>query len=362
MKATALHRQVVRSDVAVTSVARRPRAIVVVLGEELDHYTELYHTLECSTIAVETTNAPQHEVNDVAITVSRETARLIRVAQLSEMGMAGVPVMFHIMGNSGRGLIEALEREVLFVLNDHIPSLPPHTAPKALKSMNASTRSLFTNDTDPMSSDDEDDESSHEESSIIETLPLAPTCSFLRESHHTLHARCQPRTPPSVHRIDMERTGISLQHSLNPEDRAYRRDLEMFCSHLSMMLWDMPRPPTTRGFSACIRDAVGRILMFLVLLWNCFLRMLFGGFKSPIRQQELAGLSLSQQHALMYVNDKDETVRCLLQEANVVMNTKLQGTRKQHGAKYVAFVQQTLDRISPLPNDDDDGFSSDEED
>lgn len=352
MNATALHRKV-GSDVAVTSITRRPRAIVVILGEKIDHYTELYHSLQCSTISVE------HAVGEWALTVSRETARLVRVAQLSEMGMGHVPVMIHIMGSGGRGLVKELERQVRLVLDaDDIPTgLPPPRSSTKTLNMNASTRSLFTNDTEPMSSDDEDDESSlHEESSIIET-PLA-TRPMLKRQSPQQQVRRRPRSLPSVHRIDMERTAVSLQYSLNPEGRAYRRDLEQFCSHLSLTLWDMPPPPAS-GWS--IRDLLTRIILFFAFMWNVIKQRLFGSMAR--QQQEVAGLSLARQHALMYIDDKDESVKCLLQEANVVMQTRLHGTRKQHGAEYVAFVQQALDRISshPMETGEDEGWSSDED-
>jgi len=352
MKATTLHRQK-RSDVAVTSITRRPRAIVVILGEKLDHYTDLYHSLQCSTVSVETIQ-PQHVVSELAVSVSRETARLVRMAQLSEMGMGNVPVMIHVMGSSGGSLVEELEKQVRLVLGDDVPYLPPRSSTKTFN-MNASTRSLFTTETDPMSSDDEDDESSHE--CIIETSPLSARPVLQRLSPQPVRRR--PRAMPSVHRIDMERTGVTLQHASNPEDRAYRRDLELFCSHLSMMLWDMP--PPSQGWT--MLKAVARIFMFLVFLWNCIQQWLFGCSSQGAIPQELAGLSLARQHALMYVDDRDESVKCLLRETSLIMDRKLNGSRKQHGAEYVAFVQQALDRISsqPTEDDEDEGWSSDEE-
>jgi hypothetical protein len=351
-KATTMHRQA-DCDLAVTSITRRPRAIVVMVGEDLDHYAELYHTLECSTIAVETmTSAPEYEPTDVAISVLRETARLIRMAQLSEMGMGNVPVMLHVIGNSAVTIIEEMERQVEVVLNEASNIVCPHpsSASRTLfKNMNASTRSLFTTDTEPMSSDDEDDESGYEESTMVETSPPLPSpCSPLQSS---LTLRRRPRTSPSVHRIDMERTGISLQHSLNPEERAYRRDSEMFCSHMNMVLWDMPPPKRV--------DIMTQILIFLVSIWNGFLQILFWGNRSS-RRQAFPGMSLANEHALMYTSDNQDVVLGLLQETTLIMNAKLHGSRKQHGAQYVAFVRETLDRISPPLSNEEDGFSSDE--
>ena len=350
-----MHRQV-DCDLAVTSITRRPRAVVVVIGEDLDHYTELYHTLECSTIAVETmTLAPWYEPTDVAISILREVARLIRMAQLSEMGMGNVPVMIHVVGNSGSSIIEALEQQAKVVLNEQASNIlslySPSTSRTLVKNMNASTRSLFTTDTDPMSSDDEDDESSHEGSTIVETSSPLPSPCFPRQSSLTFRRR--PSTSPSVHRIDMERTGISLQHSLNPEERAYRRDLEMFCSHMNLILWDMP--PRKHDFMT-------GILMFLVFVWNSFLQIVFWGNRSS-KRQSLPGMSLAREHALVYAysNENQDIVRCLLQEATLVMNAKIKGSHNQHGAQYVAFVQETLDRISPPLSNEDDGFGSDEE-
>jgi hypothetical protein len=355
MNATALHRQV-GSDVAVTSITRRPRAIVVILGDEvLDDYTELYHKLQCSTISIKSASN-SHEMSEWATSVSRETARLVRMAQLSEMGMGNVPVLLHVLGDTGRCLVEALEQQV------HSLDRLPMPCGKKLSSfhMNASTRSLFTHETDPMSSDDEDDgdESSHEEDSTrgtIDTFPLSST----PPSPSRLVRRLS--SSPSIHRIDMDRTGVSLHHAPNPEERAHQRDFELFCSHVSMMLWDMP--PPSRKSGRTVVDLLARVVVWLlVFIYKCIQQWVFPMTTSLSKQHEVPGLSLSHQHALAYVNDKDETVQCLLQEANVVLQTRLYGTRKQHGQEYIEFVQQALDRISSLPNnDEDEGWSSDEE-
>jgi hypothetical protein len=71
-------------------------------------------------------------------------------------------------------------------------------------------------------------------------------------------------------------------------------------------------------------------------------------------------MSLANEHALMYTNDNQDVVLGLLRETTLVMNAKLHGSRKQHGAQYVAFVRETLDRISPPLSNEEDGFSSDE--
>lgn len=363
MNATALHRQV-RSDIAVTSIARRPRAIVVTVGEKLEHYTELYHSLQCSTISIDTTSIKLQEPTELAISITRETARLVRMAQLSEMGMGQhVPVLIHVMGSSGVKLIEALEQQVeeRGLLNTKVARVPPPRFSGKHFNMNESARSLFTNETDPMSSDDEDDDSNCDESSVVgEVSPLLYTRPMLqRQSLHQRAQRHLPCSPPSVHRIDVERTAISFQQASNPNRLALERDVHTFSSHLSMMLWDMPPPCKIWSLKAILT----RILVFLLFLWRCIQQWALG-VRLQCANPRIAGLSLTRQHALAYVNDQDDSAKCILQQANVVLWTKLHGTRKQHGAEYVRFVRQALDRISSLPSDDsdDDGFSSDEED
>lgn len=360
MKATALHRQV-GSDVAVTSITRRPRAIVIVLGEKLDHNTELYHSLNCSTISVETTRQPQHVVGEWAATVTRETARLVRIAELSEMGMGSVPVMIHVIGKSARSFLEKLEGLADFVGHDGgLPSLPARAAATKTFNMNASTRSLFTTETDPMSSDDEDDESSHEEIAVIVRPPLTPSRGMMLQRHspqQQISRRRLSDSVPHVHRIDMERTAVSLHHTSNPEERACRRDLEAFSSRLVTVLWDMP-PPNNSWFMSHV---VAPMITFFLLLWNFVRRLFFRGSLSTATPEPLAGMSLAQEHALMYVDGSDEHVQQLQQETRLIMECQLQGTRKQHGAAYVAFVQQVVDRISHSYTQEDDGWSSDEE-
>jgi Eukaryotic protein of unknown function (DUF829) len=107
----------------VTSVAKRPRAIVVILGyiassaDELSKYAQLYQDYKCSTICA---SAPLMSIisndtatiGEVAITVCREAARLIRMAEFSEMGFGRIPVLIHVLGNGGALVLEELEQRL----------------------------------------------------------------------------------------------------------------------------------------------------------------------------------------------------------------------------------------------------------
>jgi hypothetical protein len=120
--------QVQASDnVSVTSITKRPRAIVVIFGhmgataEQLASYAQLYHDYKCSTICA---TAPilslaSHDVTalgEVAITACRETARLIRTAEMSEMGFGRVPVVVHVLGNGGAQVLEEMEKRIQEVI------------------------------------------------------------------------------------------------------------------------------------------------------------------------------------------------------------------------------------------------------
>jgi len=116
------------NHILVTSVAKRPRAVVVIFGhigtnfDQMNKYAKLYHDRNCSTICA---TAPilslaSHDesiIGDIATTACRETARLVRMGELSEMGYGNVPVVVQVLGNGGCQVLEVLEQRVLEVIS-----------------------------------------------------------------------------------------------------------------------------------------------------------------------------------------------------------------------------------------------------
>ncbi|KAI2494240.1 Eukaryotic protein of unknown function (DUF829) [Fragilaria crotonensis] len=112
----------------VTSVTKRPRAIVVIFGhlgasvDQMSKYAQLYHDNKCSTICatapiLSLASNDTTTLGEVAITACRETARLIRTAEMSEMGFGRVPVVVHLLGNGGALVLEELEQRILEVVS-----------------------------------------------------------------------------------------------------------------------------------------------------------------------------------------------------------------------------------------------------
>lgn len=112
----------------VTSVTKRPRAIVVIFGhlgasvDQMSRYAQLYHDLKCSTICatapiLSLASNDTTTLGEVAITACRETARLIRMAEMSEMGFGMVPVVVHVLGNGGALVLEEMEHRILEVVS-----------------------------------------------------------------------------------------------------------------------------------------------------------------------------------------------------------------------------------------------------
>jgi hypothetical protein len=113
--------------VVVTRVSKRPRAVVVIFGHigitlpEISKYARVYHNQQCSTICA---TAPLlslasnnvEVIGSVATTACREAARLIRMADLAEMGMGRVPVLIHVLGNGGAQVLEQLENRIREVI------------------------------------------------------------------------------------------------------------------------------------------------------------------------------------------------------------------------------------------------------
>lgn len=401
MNAAALHKKALpkASDVAVTSIARCPRAIIVVLGwmgatlDEVSNYTALYQALQCSTIS---TTAPimaaalndGATLGDWAVAVGREAARLVRMAQMSEMGAGQVPILIHIMGSGGMRLVDELERclrqivsKDVAILQRSVPCPTPSAVSPMHKLSSTSTRSLFTNATEPLS-DEDDDESSdacEPNSSGDSSTQSSPTEDNLFRKQPTISTsnlsesrlRRRVRQSPLVNRVDMARNGLNLNHSCNPDDRACQRDLELFASHMSMMLWDMG-PRREMGW---ILSIFTQFVLFCAYGWRALLEWLFGGSvaSQDIMRAQFGGLSLTRKHAIVYSNDESFHAGQLITKASGmdmdIMRCNLQGggryfKRKRYAVmEYVAFVTRVVDYITECQtgHDENEGWSSEEE-
>lgn len=227
------------SCVTVNVVQRRPRAVVVVLGHmgqdksSIARYTKLYHAQECSTVAV-SSPVLAYAVNDTTtlgenvITAIRESARLVRMGEWSEMGFGRVPVLLHVLGN-GAQLLEEMERRLREVVSpEQLEAMKVcETAPfHACMSKMQSTRSL-TNTAISDGSDSEDGGSQTVQPKRQWFAKLLP--STLSEKRR----RRRKRKAPVVERVDWERSKSNkCVPRYNPDEAAYQRDLHLFASHL----------------------------------------------------------------------------------------------------------------------------------
>lgn len=159
-KSEDLTQQQASDSLVVTSVTKRPRAIVVIFGhlganvDQISKYAQLYHDYKCSTICatapiLSLTSNDTTMLGEVAITACRETARLIRMAEMSEMGFGRVPVVVHVLGNGGALVLEELEHRLLEVVSKEqleemlkAPSSRKST-PRRSMAKSSSTRALM---------------------------------------------------------------------------------------------------------------------------------------------------------------------------------------------------------------------------
>jgi Eukaryotic protein of unknown function (DUF829) len=155
-----LTQQQASDSLVVTSVTKRPRAIVVIFGhlganvDQISKYAQLYHDYKCSTICatapiLSLASNDTTMLGEVAITACRETARLIRMAEMSEMGFGRVPVVVHVLGNGGALVLEELEHRLLEVVSKgqleemmKAPNSRPST-PRRRMGKSSSTRALM---------------------------------------------------------------------------------------------------------------------------------------------------------------------------------------------------------------------------
>ena len=402
MNAAALHKKALpkASDIAVTSIARRPRAIVIVLGwmgaklDEVSKYTALYQSLQCSTIS---TTAPILAVTlndgatlgEWAVAVGREAARLVRMAQMSEMGAGYVPILIHIMGYGGIRLVDELERRIRQTVSKDIAilqqsvSCPSRSAVSPVHQVSSkSIRSLITNATEPLSDEDDDEnsESWAPNSSGDSLAQSSPTKDTLCRKQPTIltvnlsesRLRRRVKRSPTVNRVDMARNGLNLNHSCNPDDRACQRDLELFASHMSMMLWDMG-PRREMGW---ILSIFTQLVVVGAYGWRALLEWLCGGSvaSQDTMKGQFGGLSLTRKHAIVYSNDESFQAGQLMVKANGmdmdIMRCNLQAAGRHNFKRtryalteYVAFMTRVVDYITErnTGQEEDEGWDSEEE-
>jgi hypothetical protein len=310
------------------------------------------------------------------------------MAQMSEMGAGRVPILIHILGTGGLQLVAELERRLRqFVVANRIPTLQRSVScptqsllSPGRKFSSTSARSLFTNATEPLSEDDDDESNdASEESTIVDTpIQSSSTKAIVCRKRSTVSTPeqsesrlCQrPRQSPSVNRVDMARNGLNLNHSCNPDDRACQRDLELFASHLSMMLWDMG-PRREMGW---ILGIVTQLVMACVYLWRAMKERLFGASTASedATREQFDGLSLTRKHAFVYNIEEPFQSEQLMRKANSmdadILRCRLNGDgrsfkRKRYALnEYVSFVTRVVESITDNQSGEgEEGWSSDEE-
>mmetsp|Transcript_18265 Transcript_18265/g.25739 ORF Transcript_18265/g.25739 Transcript_18265/m.25739 type:complete len:506 (-) Transcript_18265:80-1597(-) len=350
----------VSDHLAVTVVGRRPRAIVVILGwigcemRQIQSYLDLYHDEACSTIVA---GAPAHAIatndievlGEVSIAAMRETARLIRMAEMSEMGFGAVPILIHAFGNGGCVVLEEMEKRIREVVSEeslekmrnNSPIRPPLSFPGMTSSMKSIPSLSSTFET---FSDDEDDGVTFPHYDQLALLPRMPTVPPRRPSTRKLLSfdECRASTKkspksavrvpvlkqPKVHRVDKERiylyppTTHDPRH--NPEERAYRLDVALVTSrlHLGGIIFDSaPCYPTLKSDLKAaekgMNNFMDRILMQFIIQKNrwtcgdCGRRTLtISGDQANSRTDQfwknMQHLSLTKRH--VYIYDTNDTV------------------------------------------------------
>lgn len=245
--------------ITVTSVQRRPNAIAVILGymgaetESMHGYAKLYHSRDISTVEC-TAPILAYAVNDVgaigeyAIVAIREVARLVRMAELSEMGYGRVPVIVHVLGNGGAHMLEEMERRIREILDpndlqemqacDRVPFFTP-TNKKTGSSRSLTTDSTLLTELESVGSTNSASPIAHRSSPRWGMKRARSMSALVANEEDALRRprRRRKRRSPSVQRIDWERWRLSTAASrprYNPEHRAFRRDIETFASHLAI--------------------------------------------------------------------------------------------------------------------------------
>ena len=286
--------------VSVTSIARRPVAIVVLLGwmgaseKELQEYGSLYHDLQCSTVCATapTMSLAIHDtttLGELAITAIRETCRLVRRGEWSEMACGHVPILLHVLSHGGALLLEEMERRIrevvastaFDIMSDEystfsfggrpmttststvpltssetiatsgasIANENPHLVSKGKCSHLAlvgkpvipsaarftlSTRSLTSSSVSSLEDPTDDDLIRPGRDPLLKLSLIQQPGPILAQSQSPRRRR-RKRRPPVVKRFDKERnTTLKEEPAYNSDEHAYRRDMQLFASRLAV--------------------------------------------------------------------------------------------------------------------------------
>jgi Eukaryotic protein of unknown function (DUF829) len=270
----------------VTSIRRRPEAVVVVLGwmgateQEVQEYATLYHELQCSTVCATspTMSLAAHDsttLGELAIAAIRETGRLVRMGEWSEMERGHVPIIIHVLSHGGAQLLEELERRLREVVSSESLELMKDapvnkslggrpmlssgsTVTTSTRSISSSTASITTDGifrtmissmsqittripslTMSCTSQNTEDFSDDENQSTTRP-PLTKECQMQQSisivgTSSPSQLRCRKQQSPLVKRFDLERNLCqNKEQTYNSDDIAYQRDMQTFASRLAL--------------------------------------------------------------------------------------------------------------------------------
>jgi Eukaryotic protein of unknown function (DUF829) len=273
-------------QVFVTSIRRRPEAVVVVLGwmgateEEVQEYATLYHELQCSTVCATspTMSLAMHDattLGELAITAIRETGRLVRMGEWSEMEYGHVPIIIHVLSHGGAQLLEELERRLREVVSSESLGLMKDTSVnhsfggrpmfRSGSTMTTSTRSISSSSASSTTEEvfrtmissmsqittripsltvscvshttedwSDDEHHSTQRPPLATESPIQQPISIVGTPSPSQRMR-RKRRSPLVNRFDLERNSShQKEQTYNSDDIAYQRDMQIFASRLAL--------------------------------------------------------------------------------------------------------------------------------
>lgn len=286
--------------IVVTSIARRPVAIVVLLGwmgaseKDLQEYASIYHGLQCSTVCATapTMSLAFHDsttLGELAITAIRETSRLVRMGEWSEMACGHVPILLHVLSHGGAQLLEEMERRIRevvsstafdFMSDEHsscssggrpmtmststviltksqtlvtsgvsTANEEPHVVSKgkcthltlagqpvisSASKLTLSTRSLTSSSVSSLEEPTDDYLIHPGRGPLLKLSLIQQPLSILAQSQRA-RLRRRKRRPPVVKRFDKERNTTRKEEPIyNSDEQAYPRDIQLFASRLAV--------------------------------------------------------------------------------------------------------------------------------
>lgn len=410
-------------SVSVTVITRRPRAIVVLLGwmgaevGQLEEYVRMYHDLKCSTIvatapvlsiAVQKTST----LEQVALTACREAARLVRMAEMSEMGCGTVPLLLHAFGNGGALVLEQMDRLIREWVSEQDledvrqqaqvspcpvplrPSFKPMGSMKSLPSLTSTAGGseeeydMDTPSKDPILWTPPSRVRSSSSFSFSSSSPPLRNLSFDQCRLQEQNTFQRTHKSSKVRRHDVERSAAFSPTASHPkynmEDRAYQRDFSLIASrlYLGTTIFDSaPSYPTLATDLSSVKKIDNYLLRMVA--WSAVVgahgvgvlsdqeeyTLSVGGelVKGRARQfwKNMEQLSLTKRHVYVH-NSSDSTAQlsdlmCAQRDKGIlVKECRIQETDPLY--EYLELLENVLDSISKKTlEEDEDGWSSDEE-